>query len=129
MPAPVRRAKAQAEEVVETKSTSRAASAAAAVTDFFDQSVELSHSWEETNNSKLSKETLESIDKIRIGQGRFGKQMVFTMKNGKTRVMNLSSFCEDFPVGTIIRPSSVIITELFDEEEDRVIYRASGEAM
>lgn len=128
MPAPVRRATKAQEEVVEVKTT-KTSPKTVETTDFFENSVELSHSWEETNNSKLSKETLESIDKIRIGQGRFGKQMVFTMKNGKTRVMNLSSFCEDFPVGTIIRPSSVIITELYDEDEDRTIYRASGEAM
>lgn len=96
---------------------------------FFSEAVELSHSWKETGSEKLTADEIEAIDKIRIGQGQFGKQMVFTMKSGKTRVMNLSSFCEDFELGTVIRPSSVVITELYDEDEGRYIYRASGEAM
>lgn len=97
---------------------------------FFDEATfEFSHSWEEQNEVRLSKEELEAIKEIRIAQGTYGKRMDFKMRNGKTRGCNLSAYCEDFPVGTRIRPSSVRLTELYDEMEDRTIWRATGEAL
>ena len=65
-------------------------------------------------------------------QGRTGKkglQVAFIMEKSKTKNFSLSQYCEQFTPGTVLRPSSIVIEELYDEEEERYIYRVSGEAM
>lgn len=96
---------------------------------FFNEGVELEHSWISTGTQKLSKEEIESISSIRVRNGKYGLQVAFMMKSGKTRVFSLSQYCEQFTPGTVLRPSSIVIEELYDEEEERYIYRVSGEAM
>ena len=100
-----------------------------ATTSFFDEGVELEHTWQSTGTQKLSKEEIEAISSIRVRQGKYGLQVAFIMKNSKTRIFSLSQYCEQFTPGTVLRPSSIVIEELFDEEEERYIYRVSGEAM
>ena len=85
-----------------------------ATTSFFDEGVELEHTWQSTG---------------RVRQGKYGLQVAFIMKNSKTRIFSLSQYCEQFTPGTVLRPSSIVIEELYDEEEERYIYRVSGEAM
>ena len=96
---------------------------------FFDEGVELEHTWQSTGTQKLSKEEIEAISSIRVRQGKYGLQVAFIMKNSKTRIFSLSQYCEQFTPGTVLRPSSIVIEELYDEEEERYIYRVSGEAM
>ena len=96
---------------------------------FFDEGVELEHTWQSTGTQKLSKEEMEAISSIRVRQGKYGLQVAFIMKNSKTRIFSLSQYCEQFTPGTVLRPSSIVIEELYDEEEERYIYRVSGEAM
>ena len=100
-----------------------------ATTSFFDEGVELEHTWQSTGTQKLSKEEIEAISSIRVRQGKYGLQVAFIMKNSKTRIFSLSQYCEQFTPGTVLRPSSIVIEELYDEEEERYIYRVSGEAM
>lgn len=100
-----------------------------ATTSFFDEGVELEHTWQSTGTQKLSKEEMEAISSIRVRQGKYGLQVAFIMKNSKTRIFSLSQYCEQFTPGTVLRPSSIVIEELYDEEEERYIYRVSGEAM
>ena len=100
-----------------------------ATTSFFDEGVELEHTWQSTGVQKLSKEEMEAISSIRVRQGKYGLQVAFIMKNQKTRIFSLSQYCEQFTPGTVLRPSSIVIEELYDEEEERYIYRVSGEAM
>lgn len=95
---------------------------------FEDASFELAHSWQEQEFKKLTEREKEAIKSIRVSMGRFGKQLLFSMHNGKNRTINLSPMC-DLPIGAKVRPSSVIITELYDEEEDRTIYKATAEIM
>ena len=102
---------------------------APATTSFFDEGVELEHTWQSTGTQKLSKEEIEAISSIRVRQGKYGLQVAFIMKNSKTRIFSLSQYCEQFTPGTVLRPSSIVIEELYDEEEERYIYRVSGEAM
>ena len=96
---------------------------------FFDEGVELEHTWQSTGTQKLSKEEIEAISSIRVRQGKYGLQVAFIMKNSKTRIFSLSQYCEQFTPGTVLRPSSIVIEELYDEEEERYSYRVSGEAM
>ena len=96
---------------------------------FFDEGVELEHTWQSTGTQKLSKEEMEAISSIRVRQGKYGLQVAFIMKNSKTRIFSLSQYCEQFTPGTVLRPSSIVIEELYDEEEERYIYRVSGEAL
>lgn len=100
-----------------------------ATSSFFDEGVELEHTWQSTGTQKLSKEEIEAISSIRVRQGKYGLQVAFIMKNSKTRIFSLSQYCEQFTPGTVLRPSSIVIEELYDEEEERYIYRVSGEAM
>ena len=100
-----------------------------ATTSFFDEGVELEHTWQSTGTQKLSKEEIEAISSIRVRQGKYGLQVAFIMKNSKTRIFSLSQYCEQFTPGTVLRPSSIVIEDLYDEEEERYIYRVSGEAM
>ena len=100
-----------------------------ATTSFFDEGVELEHTWKSTGTQKHSKEEIEAISSIRVRQGKYGLQVAFIMKNSKTRIFSLSQYCEQFTPGTVLRPSSIVIEELYDEEEERYIYRVSGEAM
>ena len=100
-----------------------------ATTSFFDEGVELEHTGQSTGTQKLSKEEIEAISSIRVRQGKYGLQVAFIMKNSKTRIFSLSQYCEQFTPGTVLRPSSIVIEELYDEEEERYIYRVSGEAM
>ena len=100
-----------------------------ATTSFFDEGVELEHTWQSTGTQKLSKEEIEAISSSRVRQGKYGLQVAFIMKNSKTRIFSLSQYCEQFTPGTVLRPSSIVIEELYDEEEERYIYRVSGEAM
>ena len=119
-----RRRTAVAETPVTTPTTT-----APTTTSFFDEGVELEHTWQSTGTQKLSKEEIEAISSIRVRQGKYGLQVAFIMKNSKTRIFSLSQYCEQFTPGTVLRPSSIVIEELYDEEEERYIYRVSGEAM
>ena len=119
-----RRRTAVAETPVTTPTTT-----APTTTSFFDEGVELEHTWQSTGTQKLSKEEMEAISSIRVRQGKYGLQVAFIMKNSKTRIFSLSQYCEQFTPGTVLRPSSIVIEELYDEEEERYIYRVSGEAM
>ena len=114
--------------VAETPATTTTTKAPA-TTSFFDEGVELEHTWQSTGTQKLSKEEIEAISSIRVRQGKYGLQVAFIMKNSKTRIFSLSQYCEQFTPGTVLRPSSIVIEELYDEEEERYIYRVSGEAM
>ena len=100
-----------------------------ATTSFFDEGVELEHTWQSTGTQKLSKEEMEAISSIRVRQGKYGLQVAFIMKNSKTRIFSLSQYCEQFTPGTVLRPSSIVIEELYDEEEERYSCRVAGEAM
>lgn len=87
---------------------------------------ELQNSWTPTGDAvKLSQSDIKAIDSIVIRDGKYGKQMVFFMSNGKKKSFNVSPYSEQYPAGTKIRPSSVEIQELHDDE-GTVIYRASG---
>ena len=116
-------------EIDETPATTTTRATAPATTSFFDEGVELEHTWQSTGTQKLSKEEIEAISSIRVRQGKYGLQVAFIMKNSKTRIFSLSQYCEQFTPGTVLRPSSIVIEELYDEEEERYIYRVSGEAM
>lgn len=113
----------------ETPATTTTTTKTPATTSFFDEGVELEHTWQSTGTQKLSKEEIEAISSIRVRQGKYGLQVAFIMKNSKTRIFSLSQYCEQFTPGTVLRPSSIVIEELYDEEEERYIYRVSGEAM
>lgn len=115
--------------VDETPATTTTRTTAPATTSFFNEGVELEHTWQSTGTQKLSKEEIEAISSIRVRQGKYGLQVAFIMKNSKTRIFSLSQYCEQFTPGTVLRPSSIVIEELYDEEEERYIYRVSGEAM
>ena len=115
--------------VDETPATTTTTRTPATTSSFFDEGVELEHTWQSTGVQKLSKEEMESISSIRVRQGKYGLQVAFLMKNSKTRIFSLSQYCEQFTPGTVLRPSSIVIEELYDEEEERYIYRVSGEAM
>lgn len=115
--------------VDETPATTTTRTTAPKTASFFDEGVELEHTWQSTGTQKLSKEEIEAISSIRVRQGKYGLQVAFIMKNSKTRIFSLSQYCEQFTPGTVLRPSSIVIEELYDEEEERYIYRVSGEAM
>lgn len=91
-----------------------------------DNAYELQNSWTPTSDpTKLSAAEIKAVDDIIIRDGKYGKQMVFFMTNGKKKVFNLSPYSEQYSAGTHIRPSSVEVQELRDDE-GTVIYRASG---
>lgn len=87
---------------------------------------EISHSWEEEESTPLSAEELEEIKEIKVAQGTYSKRFDFKMKSGRVFGLNVSSTCQDYPVGTKIRPSSVRVITLYDEMEERTIYRVTG---
>lgn len=95
---------------------------------FLKFAVELSHSWEVTDTQPLTQAEKDAIKEVRVKQGQYGLQMSFAMKDGNTRVMNISQFC-DLKVGDRVRISSISIDELYDSQEDRTIYRAYGQAL
>lgn len=93
---------------------------------FLDVAFEINHSWEEVDSYPLTEEELEAIKEIRVAQGTYNKRFDFKMKDGSVRGLSMSSTCEDYPVGTRIRPSSVRIYEVYDEMDEKTIFRVSG---
>ena len=84
---------------------------------FLQHAVELSHSWEVTDSKPLTQEEKDSIKEVRVSEGQYGPQMRFSMKDGSTRVMQVSQFCS-LKAGDKVRISTIMIDELFDSQDD-----------
>lgn len=112
-----------------TKTTTKAVKPATTTEEtFFGNTVGLNHFWSEGKTLPLSRADKASIRSAFIRQGRYGKSLVFLMKEGNPRIMNWSINAPDYPVMTEISLDSIRISEVKDLDGN-TIYRASGEAL
>lgn len=84
--------------------------------------------WSETQSEPLTESEKAQIDSAFIRQGRYGKSLIFLMKEGNPKLVNWSVNAPDYPIGTPISLDSIQISEVKDDD-GRTIYRASGEAL